>query len=380
MSAVLTQHRTVTLSGLDGTNPLGFLTALGTLATLHATGESGARLRWERTVTWTPVLEGASTTDLSDLSRVIAAELRGTPVTPDADAARSQAQAQFDDAKKKVADKRKEIADRGLQGNARRETLAVELAPLEEMREVRRSEWLNALAHAVPTPELAIGKRIDPTVDEYRDIAQQLLYATRGRMPLDFLAAFASDACEDRYGRAQATPFCFITGSGHQFFLDTVRELIKRVTPDRVRRALFEPWTYDDEKLSLRWDPVEDSRYALVAADPSNSASRTVWMANLLAYKSLTLFPSVPRAAGLRTTAWSDDQDDGPALTWPIWEMGLTPDAIRSILLRSEISDARPEQSSLRARGIITLFRAHRIKVGAGAKFKVNFTPAKAVA
>lgn len=378
---MLTQQRTIRLDGLDGTNPLGFLAALGTLVTLHAAGETSTRLRWERTVTWTPVLEGPSTTDPSELSHLIATELRGKQIADDAEAARKQTQAAFDKAKKEAADKRKEITKRGLKGDARRQALAVELAPLEEAHDLRRSEWLDALTLAVPTPELALGKRIDPTVDEYRDIARQLRSTNSSdrRMPLDLLAAFASDGCQDRYGRTEATLFCFITGSGHQFFLDTVRELIERTTPDRVRHALFEPWAYGDEKLSLRWDPAEDNRYALAVGDPSDIGSHTVWMANLLAYRSLTLFPSVPRAAGLQTTSWSNYQDGTPAMTWPIWDADLAPDTIRSLLLLHEFSDARPDHSKLRTRGVVALYRAHRIKVGSGANFKVNFTPARAL-
>src|SRR5262249_581174 len=144
---------------------------------------------------------------------------------------------------------------------------------------------------------------------EYREHATSLVedsvVADRG--PLDLLAAFASDAYVDKSGRVVATPFCFITGSGHQFFLDTVRQLMSKVAAERVKSVLFEPWTYSDEKLSLRWDPVEDRRYALMDRDPtaSDNKSRTVWMANLLAYRALALFPSAPGSRRLETVGWS---------------------------------------------------------------------------
>ena len=89
------------------------------------------------------------------------------------------------------------------------------------------------------------------------------------RDALDFLAAFASDGCFDkRTNRVEATPFCFINGSSGQYFLSTVRQLISEVCPERVQATLFSPWTYQDQKLSLRWDPHEDRRYALMDRDP----------------------------------------------------------------------------------------------------------------
>ncbi|MEX2671899.1 MAG: hypothetical protein WD294_07300 [Phycisphaeraceae bacterium] len=50
------------LGGLDGTNPLGFLAALGVLQTLDSTSGSGAiRMKWQPAHgTWTPVLIGST--------------------------------------------------------------------------------------------------------------------------------------------------------------------------------------------------------------------------------------------------------------------------------------------------------------------------------
>jgi hypothetical protein len=195
-------------------------------------------------------------------------------------------------------------------------------------------------------------------------------------MPLDLLAVFASDACVEKSGRVAATPFCFITGSGHQYFLDTVRQLMKEVTAERVRSALFEPWTYADEKLSLRWDPMEARRYALMDIDPGPLGARTVWMANLLAYRALALFPSAPGWRGLETTGWSGP---GEFFTWPVWEHPADPGTIRSQMLLPDLVAEIPDRSVLRARGVVAIFRSRRIKVGSGANYKINFSPALGV-
>jgi hypothetical protein len=285
VAAATTETDALVLAGLDGGNPLGFLAALGMLLVLHEGLCPQARLGWKRTATWQPVVTGVSQQERHALCGAIAAALRGHPVSDDAEAHRIAAQRDFDAAKKSLKDKRDEIKKRALRGNDRKSAIDAEVAPLEQKAHQNRGAWLVALKNAIPSPELALGKHIDCTIDEYREYATRFLEdaGVNRRAALDFLAAFASDAHFDaKSERVVATPFCFITGSGHQYFLDTVRQLMQRVTADRVRLVLFAPWTYSDESLALRWDPLEDRRYALMDRDPtaSDNKSRTVWMAN----------------------------------------------------------------------------------------------------
>lgn len=200
------------------------------------------------------------------------------------------------------------------------------------------------------------------------------------------LAAFASDAClhlspsKRKEGKLAATPLAFITGGGHQDFLGTIRKLLVLVVPEKVESTVFEPWVYADEGLSMRWDPIEDRRYALMDRDPTAAGNkpRTVWMANLLAYRALALFPSAPRRSGLVSAGWSK-QKDGEAFTWPLWVGPAGPDTIRSLLLLPELRQPSPDHSALRERGIHAVFRSRRIRVGEGANFKINFSSARQV-
>ncbi|MFN2470422.1 MAG: hypothetical protein ABR583_05425 [Gaiellaceae bacterium] len=380
MTRPLARQGSLTLVALDGSNPLGFLAALGTLVAARQAGEIYSVLRWKRDLAWIPVLEGLSIGDPIRFSELLADALRGARVSEEAENARKEAQRAFDAAKKVVEEHRKTIGRRRLKGQERKTAIDQEIRPLERVRDGKRDEWLRALAQAASRPELVLGKHIDCTAEELRAHASALLASADpdGREPLDFLAAFASDACIRDSGRVDATPFCFVTGSGHQYFLDTVRQLMELVEPKRVQRALFERWTYQDEKLSLRWDPAEDRRYALAAEDPSGESSRTVWMANLLAYRALVLFPSAPRRGRLATTAWST-RDGDRAFTWPIWEPPADPETIRSLLQLPVLAEPAPDRSILRARGIAATFRARRIKVGEGANYKLNFSPAHAL-
>lgn len=377
--AVTAEDGTLILTGLDGGNPLGFLAALGTLWVLHQGIYPQARLSWRRMVTWQPVLTGISRSDRNPCE-AIATVLRGLSVTDEVEDKRKQAQSAFEAAKKVLKDKRNNIKKRGLRGKERKEAFEAEITPLELEVHCKRETWLEALKKAVPSPELALGQRIDCTSDEFREFAISFLEnsGVSRRAPLDYLAAFASDANVDEYGHLAATPFCFITGSGHQYFLDTVRQLMKEATPERVHSALFKPWTYSDEKLSLRWDPIEDRRYALMDRDPtaSDNKSRTVWMANLLAYRALALFSSAPGRRGLETTGWSTG---GQSFTWPIWENPINLDTIRSLMLLSDLGIKAPSRSTLRDRRVAAVFRSPRIKVGSGANFKINFGPVRGI-
>lgn len=374
---VSAQHH---LAGLDGTNPLGFLAALGTLVILDGAGERRARLRWRRGVTWTPVIEGTSDGDAEQLSEIVAGGLRGREVALEAEEQRAIAEQQVGDAKKALNRKDKEVRKRKLKGNARKEAIEAEVEPLRREYERRRSGWLKTLAAAVPRGELALGKRIDCTGDEYRQHAATMLEDARAddRSAVDLLAAFGTDACVgEKNDVITPTWFQFITGSGHQFFLKTARDLMAEVSAERVHKTLFDAWSYPDEGLSMRWDPSEDRRYALMDRDPTAAGNkpRTMWMANLLGYRALPLFPVAPRKRGPAVVAWTRE-DGGPAFRWPIWEFAASVDTVRS-LLGLALEDG--ESAALRARGIAAVFRARRIKVGGGATYKFNFTPARAV-
>jgi hypothetical protein len=370
------------LPALEGSNPLGFLAALGTLVTLQKAGHPHARLGWRRTVHWRPVLHGLSTCDPQNVADAVSGALRGTKVAAQYEKERESAQRAFDAAKKAVKDKRAEIKKRKLKGDAREIAYAEEVAPLEQVSKEKRDAWLAALKLSVPTEELALGRHIDCTPEEYREHALSLIQTAsqERREASDFLAAFGSDAIVERNGRIRGTPFCFITGSGHQYFLDTVRQLIEQVNTDRVYQTLFLPWEYRDEKLSMRWDPIEDRRYALMDRDPtaSDNKARTVWMANLLAYRGLALFSSAPTLRGLETTGWIGRKSK-PVFTWPIWEEALSCEVIKSLLQLQELYDEELDRSRIRARGIVAIFRSQRIQVGNPPLHKINFTPASSL-
>ncbi|MCL6650309.1 MAG: hypothetical protein K6U89_18545, partial [Chloroflexi bacterium] len=344
--------RSFELLGLDGTNPLGFLAALGTLVSLEQACVGEPRLRWKRATRWTPILENVHVKDEDELARKVADSLRGGPVPADVERRRLDAQKEMEDAqkemervKKTIEKKNDEIKKRRLRGRERTEAEERELRPLRREYAEKRSQWLEALRVAVPRPELALGKRIeDCTSGEYREFAAELIRTAGGsdRESVDMLAAFGTDAvCRRKPDSIEPTPFSFASGSGKQFFLETARKLLDKVDTDRVRRTLFESWDYQDQRLSMRWDPIEDRRYALMDRDPTapGNEPRTMWMANLLAYRGLALFPSVPMGRRLQTAGWDEKQ---ASFTWPLWVYPVSMDVVRSLLQLRELVEGRP--------------------------------------
>lgn len=387
-------RKSLVLEGIDGANPLGFLAAVGTLVVLHQSGHRSSRLGWRRDgLIWRPQLVDLPTDDQVQLSELLANNLQGRSISEKASEKREKIEKALSDKKQEIRNARDDIKKRGLRGKEYKEYVKKRVAPLERELDAMRETWLENLRQSVPSPELALGKNIDCTESEYRSIVDPVMEDAHcsNRGSIDLLAAFCSTGClhpsptKRKEGKLAPTPLSFISGSGHQDFLDTAGALLKRVSAKRIRATLFESWSYGDEGLSMRWDPVEDRRYALMDRDPtaSDNKPRTVWMANLLAYRALSLFPSAPTRLGLATAGWMKEHDaEEPSFTWPLWRAPVGLDSVRSLLVLRELHVERFEAvdcSALRARGAEVVFRSRRIKVGAGANFKVNFTPARQV-
>lgn len=390
-SCVSGNSKPLVLAGIDGANPLGFLAAVGTLVVLHQSGHRDSRLGWRREgLTWRPHLIGLSVDKQTELTELLADSLRGRSVSNESIEKREGIEKVLSDKKREIKVRREGIKKRRLRGKERRGAFEKEVAPLERELDALRRTWLENLRQSVPSPELALGKNIDCTESEYRAIAEPLVEEAHvsDRGSIDLLAAFCGVGClhqspmKRKDGKLAPTPFSFISGSGHQDFLDTARMLLNHVSAERINAALFIPWTYEDESLSMRWDPLEDRRYALMDRDPkaSDNKPRTVWMANLLAYKALSLFSSAPTPRGLATAGWMKrGRDEEPSFTWPLWRDPIDVGSVRSLLALPELHLEIPDRAALLARGVEAILRSRRIKVGTGANFKINFSPAREV-
>ena len=189
----------------------------------------------------------------------------------------------------------------------------------------------------------------------------------------DFVAAFGCESLSIP-GKDQIQDMALRTmsGAGHQHFLKSMRELVEASEPSHLKGALFAPWRYSDPRPSLRWDPVDDRRYALRWKEPSGDAVQTVRGANRLAIEALPLLPTAPGERKLHTTGFSERRGEGVHFTWPIWDTPLNVEVVRSPLGLADIQEPRPDRDTLAARGVVDVYRSRRITVG---KYR-NFTNA----
>jgi len=201
-----------------------------------------------------------------------------------------------------------------------------------------------------------------------RDAANRA--APGDRRCADFAAAFGCEALTDRQGKVQDTALRTMSGAGHQHFVEFMRTLCEQTNVEHLREALFGPWRRQDEPPSMRWDPIDDRRYALRWKNPSAEQIRTVRGANRLAVEALPLFTTAPASGELRTTGFQRK-----IWTWPIWDAPAGVRAVRSLLTLAGLHADPPDRRRLRAMGVADVYRSTRITVG---KYR-NFSPARSV-
>ncbi len=320
------------LTGLDGTNPLAFLAALGTLHTLTtAWPDRDVRMGWTVTLgAWRPFLRIARGAHPDEIIETVNAHV---PRTDDLFPPQLRAESEA-------------VGPHSSGGSPR---------------------WRDKLRFP--------GKIFATHV---RSTATRAAWNSREAM--DFMAAWASDAVVEQVDGievAQRTVFDFT--AGQQSFIGLVDALAQQVNADHLRNALLQPWTYTSNPgISMRWDPIDESRqYALLAIDPTDNRNPIVSVpgANLLALAGLIFFPVIPVKNGTEQPGISR-YGSSRAFRWPIWEPALSSYAIRSVLYMAEIGNDSPDYVKLRSMGIPIVYQS-AIVMPSG-RYR-NFTPAQAI-
>ncbi len=241
---------------------------------------------------------------------------------------------------------------------------------------------LHVALAATSSKPFEIDKKLPYLRESFRGAMQQSQREanSKNRRTADLLAGFGSDAYADEKGVFADTALRMVrsgdsAGQGLPAYALAMRQ---GVTVEHLRAALFSAWRYEDDGFSLRWDPVEDQRYALRWYDPSSQSNKktslqTMRGANVLALESLALLPVQPQTHGVATTAFARLERRRDFFTWPIWDARITLDTIRSLLASSDLAEITPNRDALRARGVVEVYRCERI---APNKYYKNFTPA----
>lgn len=241
----------------------------------------------------------------------------------------------------------------------------------EQLTEALHAELMKMKDH----PVFTFAKNLNLKPHVFATLAEQAIerfFENNDLVSVAFLAAFGSSVAINAQGSIEDTALRTMSGAGHQHFLKTMRDLASLTTRNQIHDALFQRWTYPDEKIGLRWDPGEDKRYALAWKNPSTETTMTQRGASRLAIEALPLLPTSPVGAHLETTGFTGHKSNNTFFTWPIWEAPVPLDTGRSLLALRELQTEAPNPAALRARGIAAVFQSQRITTG---KFR-NFTPA----
>ena len=316
------------LSGLDGSNPLGFLAAVGTLCILGDAFAGSLRLGW-RIVhgSWRPWLAGCGS-DEREVCEAVLQTLKNAPTA---------------------------VFDIG--------------------REIRKEKGKEKEYNKFPFA-------CDRFVRELKDWQGKARPASR--RDVDFLACFGTELYPDaKKGGFQETRFRMVRAGdsnrqGMLFYAKAIREDIGH---RHIERTLFQPWDYRDEGYSLRWDPIEDQAYALRWKDPSRSnpadGPGTMLAANYLAVESLRCFPTFAVGRRVHTTGFHRDEGRGFRFVWPIWTSMVDVETLRSLVALRDLHESPLPRPALLAKSIEEVYYARRVQPNL---YYSNFTPAQPLA
>ena len=301
----------IVLTGLDGSNPLAFLAALGTLRSLtFVWPHRDVKMAWrQKRGAWRPVIQSLTASD--------------------------------DDM----------------------------VAALHERCRITRDH-----------PTLSIADNLAIDVKTFREHLCEQTQSSNTEATA-FAAAFGCDAIYDDKRVICDTSLRTMSGAGHQHFLKTMRDVLQGVTKEQIHKALFHPWRYDDplKGLSLRFDPMDEKRYALRWDDPSGDSTRNscgnMLGANALAILGIPFLVVAPVRGELHTTGFRGQLSRDCHWSWPIWDAFVSRDTIASALAIAQLHDNEVPRSQLMQQGIMEVYRSQRITTG---KFR-NFAPAEPV-
>jgi hypothetical protein len=143
-----------------------------------------------------------------------------------------------------------------------------------------------------------------------------------------YAAAYGTDVAVDGKGNTKPTAFHFT--AAQQTFLGAVEGIRASITEKWVKKSLLEGHG-EQPGSNLRWDPGSERNWALMATNPSGDGTRVDAPLEWLAFRGLPLLPSFPRGTKIITTGVVGRGDD-MTFTWPLWRVPATRPTTRSVL------------------------------------------------
>jgi hypothetical protein len=260
--------RRIQLEGVDGSNPLGFLAALGLLRVVP-----GAKLGFSGDGSFRAFVDGLDKE--SDLATIVAGDAKAG---------------------------------------------ANESAPW-------RFTYVKAATKKQGPQEVA---DLKPPPDDFKRFLATCIDAwlTGDDEAVAYAAAYATDIAVDSKGNTKPTAFHFT--AAQQTFLGAVDGIQASVTQEWIETSLFKGHG-ERPGSNLRWDPGAERNWALMANNPGGDGTFVDAPLEWLAFRGLPLLPTFPRGTRVMTTGVVGRGDD-MTFTWPLWHISASLQTARSAL------------------------------------------------
>ena len=308
-------QRTV-LRGLNGSNPLGFMAAVGLLRLLDGQMGSTARLGFCDDGTFHAWIECDQGVDVAGLVASDAAAAAGPQGW----------RLEYEKAEKKGA---KVVAD-------------------------------------LKAPPETFSRFLALAIDEWRG---------GNPHPAAFGAAYATDVARD--GKGNTKPTAFHLTAANQQFLGTVEKTRGTVTREWCERSLNLSGQ-TQPGWNLRWDPDAERSRALMGVNPNDDGTVVNAPLEWLAFRGLPAFPCMPSGRRIVTSGVTGRRQDELQFQWPLWSCRVSYSTLRTMLVlaagwTTKERVVRGEADRCRARGVFAMCRCdiRRTAQGFG-----NFGPA----
>ncbi|QYU66025.1 hypothetical protein J4558_13525 [Leptolyngbya sp. 15MV] len=293
----------IVLSGLDGSNPLAFLAALGTLRVLsRGSPDHAFKTSWAiHAGRWVPTLHANRSLVQDDVLTSLASVL-GTDAT-----------------RHSIAFMNKD------------DVVSARYSP---------PQLLRARAHGAEGPA-------------DRDVSAGAL---------DWLSAMTSDLAPDATSQLQTARRDYFWGNLKSVMLLCKPEHLRRTLFQPWDYA--DPLDNQSLHIEPSEDRRHAHQWSTPSGDPDRKKRGGMLGANRLAIEAFPFFQSVAAGNKLATRGFSGTRADDTRWTWPLWGIPLDHDVIASLLAMRELQSESIDHRALSARGINAVFRCRRILVG----------------
>jgi len=326
----------VELPGLSGSNPMGFLAAIGLVEILSARMNFSIRLAWKNGEHgWYPILSGPWTQ--AELLAALCNEFRRRSK---ADAYRPEMPVEV-----YLSGKHPE----GMNGSCHQQDYPAAWSGFQKvLLEARTGYWNSGYRYLV---DYLSGLGVD-----LRDSKKESKKKEESKTKQD--KTKDKPTTPVRYLSCKSDLILISKGAGHQGFLKNLASILQGITDpeNMIARTLFQSWDYKDNGLHLFYDPYSYSDAAFLPAERAESCGPTMLAAQWLAAESLAMFPCFPYKDKVRTVGVARHGSQA-YFTWPLWTAPLSPPVIRLLLSHPGLAAESPKKG-LKSAGFAEVYRS----------------------